>query len=208
MVAMRWIAGTLAVATIGACVIDTRPPPSTGPTYVPGPTPTATESSAPAPGATTPPPVTAPPTTPGTATTAPPPVTPPPPPPPPVTPPPPPATTGTTAPATCPRPGALPPPCSTAECAQRAQAINDEGKRLWQGNADLAGASAKFMEAYGLVRSPTFAFNLCYAQHQLAEFVCARWACQQVTGDAAAPAPLIDKAKVVLDDIRRRIGDP
>ncbi|HET6612436.1 MAG TPA: hypothetical protein VFG83_10615 [Kofleriaceae bacterium] len=49
--------------------------------------------------------------------------------------------------------------------AQRAEALNNEGKQLFTGSKDYAGAAAKFREAIVLDPQPKYYVNLCFSLH-------------------------------------------
>jgi|GEM_PF-3013571 len=95
-----------------------------------------------------------------------------------------------------------PPPPPTRDPA-RAKQLNDEGKRLWLQQNDLAAAIRKFRQATELDPDPTYFFNLCYASHQLGRWADARAACEE-TVRRTDDDKLRQKAQVVLDDVSKR----
>lgn len=84
-----------------------------------------------------------------------------------------------------------------SDAASRAEAENDEGKRLFRG-ADVEAAKTHFEAAIALHRDPRFVFNLCLAEEALGELDAAVDACRKVIGMKPDKA-LDEKARLRLE---------
>jgi hypothetical protein len=82
--------------------------------------------------------------------------------------------------------GGDPEPGSEAETLARAEALNDEGKRLFL-SADMNGALGKFQEAAQLVPDPRFELNICLAYEALKRYDDAIATCEKVAAQTANP---------------------
>lgn len=95
-------------------------------------------------------------------------------------------------------------PVITPEQKAQAEALNDEGKRLFR-SAEIAAAKAQFLQAVNIVRDPRFFFNLCLAHEALSELDLAVRACQAVL--KASPEPrLAEKSNQRLQIISEKNG--
>ncbi len=88
--------------------------------------------------------------------------------------------------------------------AERAAELNDEGKRLWKEEKDVASAAEKFRQATLLSPEGRYYFNLCYSLHQLSRYRDALTACEAVERNSTDEA-LLEKTRVVIADLRQRL---
>jgi hypothetical protein len=84
-----------------------------------------------------------------------------------------------------------------SETAIRAEAENEEGKRLFR-TADVAAAKTRFRAAIRLHRDPRYVFNLCLAEEALGSIDAAVSTCQSVMAMKPQPA-LSEKVKLRLE---------
>jgi hypothetical protein len=97
----------------------------------------------------------------------------------------------------------LPPlPANAQRGADRANALNDEGKALFA-EKRYAEAHAKFNEAISLSPEGRFYFNACYTLNFLERYQEAIAACEAVEPNGA-DAKLIDKANKALESLRQK----
>ena len=87
---------------------------------------------------------------------------------------------------------------SAQSAAERASALNDEGKKLIVDQQSYEAAHAKFVEAARLSPEGRFFFNDCYALNSLERYEEAIRACEQVEG-AGADEKLIEKTQKVRE---------
>ena len=88
------------------------------------------------------------------------------------------------------------------DTATRAEAENDEGKRLFRA-ADVSAAKTHFETAISLHRDPRYVFNLCLAEEALGSFDAAVSACQRVL-HMKPDKQLSEKAKLRLKLIEEK----
>lgn len=88
--------------------------------------------------------------------------------------------------------------------SERAAQLNDEGKRLWLEENNLAAAVDKFRQATVLSPEGRYYFNLCYALHQLGRYREALTACEAVEPNGADDK-VLKKTRTVLEDLRKRV---
>jgi hypothetical protein len=86
---------------------------------------------------------------------------------------------------------------SESDPVAKAEAANDEGKRLFR-SADVAGAKKRFQAAIRLHRDPRYVFNLCLAEEALGDIDAAVSVCESVL-TMKPDAPLAEKVKLRLD---------
>ncbi|WP_428261364.1 tetratricopeptide repeat protein [Haliangium sp.] len=102
-------------------------------------------------------------------------------------------------------PGVIAPGVASAQsAAERAAQLNDEGKKLWDEQEDVAAAAEKFRQATLLSPEGRYYFNLCYALYQLSRYREARTACQSVQRNTTDER-LLEKSDLVLQDIASRL---
>jgi len=88
----------------------------------------------------------------------------------------------------------------------RAEALNDEGKKLYAENKDYGGAVQKFEAAIAIDPSPRYYFNLCAAYEKLEQFQKALDSCDQVFARGGRPE-LQQKAGKRAAAIRQRMKE-
>lgn len=91
-----------------------------------------------------------------------------------------------------------------SSASERAAQLNEEGKRLWLEDKDLAAAVDKFRQATVLSPEGRYYFNLCYALHQLGRYREALTACEAVEPNGA-DSKVLQKTRTVLEDLRQRV---
>ena len=91
---------------------------------------------------------------------------------------------------------------SGGDAAAKAEAENEEGKRLFR-SADVKSAKVRFQAAIRLHRDPRYVFNLCLAEEALGAFDAAESACKRALG-MKPDKPLADKVKLRLELIAEK----
>jgi hypothetical protein len=89
---------------------------------------------------------------------------------------------------------------------QKAEALNDDGKRKFR-EADVAGSAELFRQAIALVPDPRYYFNLCFAYETLKQWDAAIGACNDVLARNPT-AELAEKTRTRIQTIRDKQSAP
>lgn len=93
-----------------------------------------------------------------------------------------------------------------AQPSSEAEALNDEGKRLFKEQRYLE-AYKRFQQATSISPEGKYFFNLCFSLNYLERFQEAIDACEQVEPNGADPK-LIEKTEAVLEALRAKVPEP